>query len=212
MAGSDQEIEVKFFLRDLSAFEARLQQLGAHLVTGRVHEINLRFDTPDRILQQAHQVLRLRHDVKNVVTFKGPGQSDSGAVSRQEIEYQVDDFEAARRVFEALGYRVSVMYEKFRTTYQFDDLLVTLDEMPYGNFAEIEGAGSGGIEEIVTSIRAASARLQLNWDARITISYMALFDQLRRERNLAVQNLCFAEMQGLTISAQDLDLHYADDL
>lgn len=211
MAGSDQEIEVKFILRDLAAFEVRLQQLGAQLVTGRVHEINLRFDTPDNTLQQAHKVLRLRHDLKNVVTFKGPGQSESGAVSRQEIEFQVDDFEAARRVFEALGYKVSVMYEKFRTTYHLNDLLVTLDEMPYGNFAEIEGAGSGSIEAIVQSIHSASTSLRLNWDTRIPLSYMALFDQLCREHNLTVQNLSFAELQGITISARDLNLRYADD-
>ncbi len=40
------ELEVKFYLADLPALEARLQALGARLSQARVHEINLRFDTP----------------------------------------------------------------------------------------------------------------------------------------------------------------------
>ena len=44
------------------------------------------------------------------------------------------DFEAARRLLEALGYRLTVMYEKYRTTYHLRHLIVVLDEMPYGEF------------------------------------------------------------------------------
>jgi len=42
-------------------------------------------------------------------------------------------------VFEALGYAVYMMYEKYRTTFRLDNLEVVLDELPYGNFVEIEG-------------------------------------------------------------------------
>lgn len=50
MAGSDQEIEAKFLLHDPSRLAARLETLGAPVTAVRVHEVNLRFDTPDGAL------------------------------------------------------------------------------------------------------------------------------------------------------------------
>ena len=49
---------------------------------------------------------------------------------------------------------------------------VMLDELPYGNFVEIEG-------ETVESIHGLADQLGLNWDAAIATSYNALFDRAR---------------------------------
>ncbi len=64
-------------------------------------------------------------------------------------------------------------YEKYRTTYELDDALIMLDELPYGSFLEIEG-------ETVEQIRDIAATLHLNWEAAIPSSYTALFESLRR--------------------------------
>ena len=209
MAQGDQEIEVKFYVRDLGALEERLKAQGAALEAERVHEVNLRFDLAGFALREAGQVLRLRRDTKNVVTYKGPVRGGD-AMARQEIEYQVDDFEAARRVFEALGYQVMVMYEKFRTTYRLGEVLVTLDEMPYGSFAEIEDAGSDDFESAAASIRAAARALGLDWEARITSSYLAIFDSLRSRSGLRAKNLSFDELRGAAVGPEELRLRYAD--
>jgi adenylate cyclase, class 2 len=210
MAHGDQEIEVKFYVRDLAGLEERVRARGAVLEAERVFEINLRFDLPDRSLQKAGQVLRLRRDVNNVVTFKGPSQGAGGASARQEIEFKVDSFKAALHVFEALGYRVVAMYEKYRTTYRLGDVLVTLDEMPIGSFAEIEGAGSEGNEITAESIRLAAEALGLDWETRITSSYLALFDQLRQRMGLTARDMSFDQLRGITVTPQDLRLRYAD--
>jgi len=109
----DQEIEAKFYLQDLAAFRQRLMAAGARLIQPRVQETNLRFDTPQRDLSQKAQVLRLRQDEAAHLTFKGPGALEGGVLARQEIEFEVSDFAAARRFLEALGYRVYTTYEKF---------------------------------------------------------------------------------------------------
>jgi adenylate cyclase class 2 len=57
------ETEIKLKIRDLKAFERILKRLGAKPVgstTGRVHEENLIFDTPDGGLAKHGQLLRLR--------------------------------------------------------------------------------------------------------------------------------------------------------
>lgn len=203
MTKTEQEIEVKFFVHDLNAVTERLQANGARLLSPRVLETNLRFDTPDGSLTRQRQVLRLRQDVNAVMTFKGPAQAGEEVSARQEIEFQVSDFTAARHLLEALGYQVAVIYEKYRTEYELGGLTVMLDEMPFGSFMEIEGPDAA-------SIRSAAQKLGLDWEARSVASYLALFSQLRSSRQLSARNLTFAEMQGVNVSAQDLGLRYAD--
>lgn len=211
MAKGDQEVEVKFYLRSLPKLVDRLETLGAKLACERVYELNLRFDREDGSLMRARQVLRLRKDANAVLTFKGPARSDLPS-ARQEIEFQVSDFAAAQRFLEALGYVVVVTYEKFRTTYELGDVIVTLDELPYGSFAEIEAAGTASeeAENAVSSLRTAAAILRLNWEAHITASYLALFDRLKNARSLPAQNLMFSELQGVSIKPEDLGVRYAD--
>jgi adenylate cyclase class IV len=64
MSKSDQELEVKFYLSDLPALRARLEAAGAQLFKPRVHEINLRFDTPSGDLTRGYRVLRLGRTAK----------------------------------------------------------------------------------------------------------------------------------------------------
>jgi adenylate cyclase class 2 len=210
MSNADQEIEAKFMVRDLAALEQRLQTSGARLVSDRVHETNLRFDNSTGSLSKARQALRLRQDVNAILTFKGAASPDQEAAVRQEIEFQVSDFGAARRFLEALGFHVSVMYEKYRTTYLLGDVLVTLDEMPYGSFAEIEGAGTGDIDDTIASVRTVAALLGLHWDARSSFSYLALFDYLRRTRKLEIGHLTFEGLKDVPVQPEDLGLQFAD--
>jgi len=114
----EQELEVKFYVADLPALEARLKSLGATLVQPRTYEINLRFDTPEGDLTRSYQVLRLRKDTVARVTYKGPSRSQEGVRIRQEYEFTVSDFDAAHKLFLALGYKVALVYEKYRTVYK----------------------------------------------------------------------------------------------
>jgi adenylate cyclase class 2 len=202
MSSKDKELEVKFYLPGLARMETRLQELGATLQQPRGHEINLRFDLPDGSLTRALQVLRLRQDTAARVTYKGPGQVIGGVKVRQELEFTVSDFDTAKALFEALGYRVSVMYEKYRRVYVFEAVLVTLDEMPYGNFVEVEGSHSA-------LIRAAAEKLDLNWSARILDSYLMLFDHLRGVMGLAFDDLSFANFEGVEVSPEMLGVRAA---
>ena len=197
MSKSDQELEVKFYLSDLPALRARLEAAGAQLFKPRVHEINLRFDTPSGDLSRSYRVLRLRQDSEARLTYKGPGELVDGVRSRQELEFTVSDFETARHFLEALGYEVSVMYEKYRATYILDGVLVTLDEMPYGNFAEIEGPDGA-------SIRKTAEVLGLDWERRILDSYIMLFDRLRERFGLAFRDLSFENFEGVQVLPEDL--------
>ncbi|MBI9043157.1 MAG: class IV adenylate cyclase [Anaerolineaceae bacterium] len=205
MRDIDREIEAKFYIQDLNAFEDRLLALGSHLLLKRVHETNLRFDTAQKDLSRNRQVMRLRKDTKYWMTYKAPVTEGKDTIIRQEIEFEVSDFKAARQFIEALGYELFVKYEKFRTTYEFYNVLVTLDEMPYGNFIEIEGPD-------VPTLQVITANLKLDWNARCETSYLDLFYRLKKKRNLKIQHLSFEEFVGLKFEAEDFDLRPADDI
>jgi len=198
----DQEIEVKFWVTSLDAVRGRLEELGAELVQPRVYELNLRFDDSPGTLTRSGQVLRLRRDHGFHLTYKGPGQSSDVAM-RQEIEFSVDDFDAAWRFLEALGYSVVVHYEKYRTVYRLGKALVTLDEMPYGTFVEIEGPNPAGIKK-------TAASLALDWGRRIIESYLSIYYRLCSRLGRSPANLTFAEFEGLKFSLLELDLVPAD--
>jgi len=203
MGHSNQEIEVKFYLRDGSGFTARLNAAGGVLLKPRVHEINLRFDTRDHRLAQAAQVLRLRLDSEARLTFKGPGKEQDGVQHRQELEFVVSDFDTARAFLEALNYEVAFLYEKYRATYTLGDVLVTVDEMPFGFFAEIEGPDAA-------RIHAAAIQLGLDWEARILESYTVLFERVKVSLGLAVRDLSFENFKAIDVSAADLGVQIAD--
>jgi adenylate cyclase class 2 len=199
---SDQELEVKFYLPALSTLQIRLEATGAQIAQPRVHEVNLRFDTPSGELARSYRVLRLRQDSQARLTYKGPGEIQEGVRARQEYEFTVSDFAIAHRVLEALGYEVSVMYEKFRATYALGNVLITLDEMPYGNFAEIEGPDGA-------SIRRTAEVLGLDWEARILDSYLMLFDRLHERLGLVFRDLSFVNFEGLTVTGELLGVKNA---
>ena len=202
VSSTDKELEVKFYIPDHLALRARLEAASAQLVQPRVHEVNLRFDTPSGDLSRSYRVLRLRQDTAARLTYKGPGEVQEGVRSRQELEFTVSDFDTARKVLEALGYEVSVMYEKFRATYALEGVLVTLDEMPYGNFAEVEGPDGA-------SIRRTAEKLGLDWERRILDSYIMLFDRLRERLGLTFHDLSFANFEGVQVTQEDLGVEGA---
>jgi adenylate cyclase class 2 len=203
MSKTNDEIEAKFWISDLITFKARTQDSGAKLVHRRVKEINLRFDTADGMLSRQSRVLRLRKDYGVHLTYKGASRPDEAVSVRQEIEFEVNSYTAARAFLEALGYRVIVMYEKYRTGYEVNDLVIALDEMPFGNFCEIEGPN-------VPLIRSMADSLGLDWEARSQESYLGLFARLQ-QAGLQAKNLTFDEFKGVIVTPEQLGLRPADE-
>ena len=203
MGQNQQELEVKLYLENLPALKGNLERLGAELTEARLHEVNLRFDLPGGELTRSAQVLRLRQDTAARMTYKGPGEMIAGVHARREIEFAVSDFESAQSLLEILGYQVSLMYEKYRTTYTLGGLQITLDEMPYGHFTEIEGSDTNAIHQ-------AAGNLDLSWEARIPESYTSLFDLLKEKLALTFRDLSFANFADLKITAEDLGVIPAD--
>ena len=198
-----QEKEVKFYLQDLESMAARVAATGAELVRPRILERNLRLDTPDGRLTAEQRVLRIRQDDKVRVTYKGDTHTEDGVLVRKEIEFEADDFEVALKLFDALGYQVAVIYEKYRRVYRLGDVEVVLDEMPFGNFMEIEAPNA-------TLIEGVAQMLGLNWERKGVASYLGLFENLKRHQEIGFRDVTFDNFASLDVSPADLEVEPAD--
>lgn len=203
MAKSEYEIEAKFLVSRLDVLEDRLKRAGAVKTQPRTHELNLRFDTPGGELSSKRQVLRLRKDLKSWLTYKGAAQPGQAVGMRREIEFEVSSFDEAREFLLALGYQVFMFYEKYRSVYDTGEVLVMLDELPFGCFIEIEGSG-------VDDIRRTADLLELDWEARCAVSYLELFDRLKTSQRLTARYLSFDELKENKFTPEDFGICRAD--
>ncbi|MFH1183896.1 MAG: class IV adenylate cyclase [Chloroflexota bacterium] len=202
MAKSGQETEVKFHVRRLSALSARIEALGGRLLMPRTHESNLRFDTADEALRREGRALRLRRDATCRLTFKGPSHWADGIRIRDEFETTVGDFSSSENILHALGYVVVFEYEKYRAVYALADTEIMLDELPFGDFVEIEG-GLG-------ALRPAAGQLGLDWTAAIEDSYHSLFERLQAAADLPFRDLTFSNFEGRSVRLIDVGIGPAD--
>lgn len=186
------ETEIKLYVPELADVEIALQNAGAVLSAARVFERNVRYDTPDERLRAQAGVLRLRQDTRTRLTFKD-GEKSVGefGMTRFEAETEVGDFDAMEMILGKLGFVPMMVYEKYRTTYAFHETDVTLDEMPYGNFVEIEGLES--------DIRTVMQSLDLIDAKRLSNSYVVLFENVRRAMGLDITHLTFENFAGVLV-------------
>jgi adenylate cyclase, class 2 len=187
-----QEVEVKLYVPDLEAVKRRLESVGGELKAPRVYERNVRYENADNTLSRDGIVLRMRQDTRARLTYKADGKvAKGGASSRYEAEVEVNDFDTMDTILGKLGFHPYMIYEKFRTTYELDGVEVVLDELPYGNFVEIEGDED--------SIQPAREKLALKDAKSYPEGYAALFDRVKRYMGLKFDDLTFANFDGVTV-------------
>lgn len=183
------EVEVKFLVADLAVIRDRVIEAGGMLQQERVWEQNVRYDTADDDLLGRGELLRLRKDKHAIITFKGLSLEAAGSEAkvREELEITVDDFETAAAIIRRLGFSARQTYEKYRETFTFGEVEVVLDELPFGDFVELEGAEP--------ALKRASAALGLDWQKRLTFNYLALLEMAKAHYQLPFNDLTFANFQ-----------------
>lgn len=192
MSEYPRETEVKLYTPELNVIQQRLESIGAKLIAPRIYERNMRYDNASKSLIAAGIVLRLREDSRVRLTYKDGGVIENGIVSRVELETEVGDYSQMEAILGKLGYFPSMMYEKYRTTYKIMHTEVVLDEMPYGNFTEIEG-DIDAIENVLDELR-------LSGHKRYTESYSRLFDFVKHHMKLSFNDLTFNNFENIFVA------------
>jgi adenylate cyclase class 2 len=140
------EIEKKYRLtiERRKEIEATLAEFECNPLRGEFEE-NIIFSNEK--LSQDRSIVRIRRtDRRSLLTFKRRTESNSDAKHQIEFETVITDPETTRCILENIGLFAKLVYEKKRTTYEFRDVEVVLDELPFGTFMEIEGSITGIVE------------------------------------------------------------------
>jgi adenylate cyclase class 2 len=157
------ETELKLKLVEPAALRARLSGTGAQRGV-LVEETNRLFDTPGRRLLAQDAGLRLRTSrphasgrTRCTLTYKGP-RSAGVVKSREEIEFHVDDAEAAATLLAHLGYAEVIRYEKRREVWRLVDCEIAIDELPLlGWYVEIEGPDEIVVQDVRRQLNLGDA-------------------------------------------------------
>jgi adenylate cyclase class 2 len=183
------EQEVKFFLEDTAEMRRQLSLLGARPFQPRMHEANIRFDTADGILTRQRKVLRLRKAGQVILTYKepeAPALSGVPAPARRSLETEiiVDNLEKTAHLLESLGFHSLVRYEKYREVFHWKSVLLMFDQLPFGDFLELEGPD-------LTELRQTAGKLGLDWNNALQSSYMGIFLLLKKTHRLTFLEATF---------------------
>jgi adenylate cyclase class 2 len=183
------EIEVKFYLPDLSRIRRGIADLSG-VSAGKTFETNIRYDDRRNSLYLKGELLRLRKNGReNRLTRKiKAGKADRRFKVFRELEIRVDDFATAGEILLSLGFEPQQVYEKWREAFDLGDTHLCLDEMPFGNFLEIEGAPD--------AIQRAAAGLELDWNKRILLNYLEIFSRLQKRLKLPFADVTFDNFES----------------
>lgn len=129
-----------------------------------VEQVDTYLAHPARDFASTDEALRLRRaGARTELTYKGP-KLDRETKARREVTVDVGDYEAARALFLALGFRIVADVRKTRSCHPFAGFEASLDEVAgLGTFVELERALPEGaeLEPARAEARAALARLGL---------------------------------------------------
>lgn len=147
------EIEAKLKVDSHELVLQKLREAGAQLIAEQMH-LDYYFrktanpdDRPIRLRK-----LTTTKNSKIFLTYKGPKEK-SLYKKREEIEFEVSDFDSAKKLLEAMGYYQALAFEKNRQLWQLNNCEVALDTLPLlGKFIEIEGTDENIIKKVQNDI------------------------------------------------------------
>jgi len=182
----NQEVEIKFRVRNLVSLNRKLSGAGFRLVTSRKHEVNMLYDLPGEILRARKELLRLRKYGKSWTLTHKSGAKRARHSSRTERETAVGDGKTMDSILRSLGYSPSFRYEKFRAEWTDGQGHVVVDETPIGNYCEIEGPPRW--------IDATAKKLGVAEADYITKNYATLFSDWKHQIGSNAGEMTFAAL------------------
>lgn len=178
-----QEIEIKFLLRDRNALLRRLHEIGATRLYPETFEDNIVLDRRGE-LRTKGALLRVRKFGRYAIaTYKGPTAFESGVKTREEVQTGVESFELAIQLFDALGFKPSFRYQKYREVWRVKEVEVVIDRTPIGDYFEIEGP--------LETIRTVAEQLGMQMEQGLRQTYADLYRQARRTRADLPEHMVF---------------------
>jgi adenylate cyclase class 2 len=92
-------------------------------------------------LDEKRAILRVRKTLdKTILTFKQRIENEFDVKRQLEHETAVENAAELEKIIANLGFKPNLVYEKRRKTWNFRSVEIVVDDLPFGDFMEIEGS------------------------------------------------------------------------
>lgn len=178
------EREIKFGGAAHEELRERLLELEAERRAAGSFEDNILFDR-DGELEASGCILRLRADAHGSrITYKGPARFEGRTKVRVEHEVRLDHgAEAARALFESLGYQAVRRYQKVREEWELGGVTIALDHTPIGDYVEFEGSGA----------ETVAKRCGFDLEDAERRTYLRIYEDYRKDNPQSPPDMVFPE-------------------
>lgn len=177
------ETEIKLKVDDLELLMENLKNKAEFL--GEAFQKTIRFDTPDRDLERKGIFLRVRSGFENVITLKKKIETASGVFAREEIEVDIKDIDKMAKILSDLGFNRQWIMEKYRSEWKYNNLILSVDKLPFGDYLEIEGKED--------EIEQAAKEFGFNFKNKIISSYWDIFAEYKKQHGIVEENIVFSK-------------------
>jgi adenylate cyclase class 2 len=173
------ETEYKFKIEDVNKIKSYLTTMVAPTYE-RQYQKNVMFDNSQELMQKTNGRVRVRQlgdTGRKALTYKKPLSSKNGA--KREVEHEIEFLDLhgnIENILKAMGFLPTSSYERYRTEWRINNVLVALDEYPFANFLEIEGKPQ--------DIQAMAQKLKLDISLALTDPADTLFQKWRADVGL----------------------------
>ncbi len=181
------EKEVKFKIKNVKKLIEQVKALGA-TYRNTEHQKTIRFDDKNKSLENRGIFIRVRSGKDNTLTMKIKNKElmKENLFVREELETIVEDINIVSSIIKTLGFSEEFIMEKYRMNWTYQDATISIDEMPFGFFVEIESSN-------VETINAIVDKLELKVDDRFVVTYWDLFDEFKKANNINETNIVFTK-------------------
>lgn len=176
------ETEIKIQTSDLVALLKKLKKLNA-VFKPPMFQSTTRLDSVNMSLEEKGIFLRVRIDKRNTITLKEKIEGSKDVRQRKETEFEIEDASKMIYILQKLGFSYLRTMEKYRMNISFKDTEISIDEMPFGIYVEIEGNKA--------SIKDAIKELGLIQEKRILETYWELHEEINRMNKTHKRSIVF---------------------
>lgn len=145
------ELEIKFLVNPKIIIEIKkkILKISEIIYKGKAYEKTTMLDNSIGLMQKDDARLRVRQisqgkndkNSKIEFSYKRRIKANGGIKQEEEIETKfVADIDLFFQILNKMGYEITTSYERYRETYENDNVKITLDEFPFGYILEIEGS------------------------------------------------------------------------
>lgn len=165
------EKELKFKITDPSLIIKNLLDNGA-VILNQSKEKTIRFDTPNLDLEKKGVFIRVREGSKKTITLKEKIGDNYDFKARKETEFQIEDIDNMKYILEKIGLTYIRIFEKYRINLSYKNTVISIDELPFGLFLEIEGEDN----DLITVVND----LKLDINQKILGTYWDIFEEYKK--------------------------------